>query len=121
MNIKTAIESLGADVAALVGDSASVLTESTEVRPSLESGQVTIWVPPPTSLAFPTWGSTEATVEIAAISPLDSSPLEALDQLSDVIGALKDDLPITSVDLDTVQLGAGPHWPAALITTSITI
>lgn len=121
--IREALDTLALAVTSLVADLAqvTVTTHASEVRPALLADQTVVWVTPPSRVAFTAPLTVEVTWQVLILSPNHTDPIAGLDDLDRVLAVLEEPLGITSVEVDTIQLGQGPYFPALNATLDQTL
>lgn len=121
--IREALDTLALTVTSLVADLAqvTVTTHASEVRPALVADQTVVWVTPPSRVAFTAPLVVETTWQVLILSPNHTDPIDGLDDLDRVLAVLEEPLGITSVEVDTIQLGQGPYFPALNATLDQTL
>lgn len=121
--IREALDTLALAVTSLVADLAqvTVTTHASEVRPALVADQTVVWVTPPSRVAFTAPIAVEVTWQVLILSPNHTDPIDGLDDLDRVLAVLEEPLGITSVEVDTIQLGQGPYFPALNATLDQTL
>ena len=121
--IREALDTLALTITSLVADLAqvTVTTHASEVRPALVADQTVVWVTPPSRVAFTSPLAVETTWQVLILSPNHTDPIDGLDDLDRVLAVLEEPLGITSVEVDTIQLGQGPYFPALNATLDQTL
>lgn len=121
--IREALDTLALAATSLVADLAqvTVTTHASEVRPALVADQTVVWVTPPSRVAFTAPLAVEVTWQVLILSPNHTDPIAGLDDLDRVLAVLEEPLGITSVEVDTIQLGQGPYFPALNATLDQTL
>ena len=121
--IREALDTLALAATSLVADLAqvTVTTHASEVRPALLADQTVVWVTPPSRVAFTAPLAMEVTWQVLILSPNHTDPIAGLDDLDRVLAVLEEPLGITSVEVDTIQLGQGPYFPALNATLDQTL
>lgn len=121
--IREALDTLALAATSLVADLAqvTVTTHASEVRPALLADQTVVWVTPPSRVAFTAPLAVEVTWQVLILSPNHTDPIDGLDDLDRVLAVLEEPLGITSAEVDTIQLGQGPYFPALNATLNQTL
>lgn len=121
--IREALDTLALAATSLVADLAqvTVTTHASEVRPALLADQTVVWVTPPSRVAFTAPLAVEVTWQVLILSPNHTDPIAGLDDLDRVLAVLEEPLGISSVEVDTIQLGQGPYFPALNATLDQTL
>lgn len=121
--IREALDTLALAATSLVADLAqvTVTTHASEVRPALLADQTVVWVTPPSRVEFTAPLAVEVTWQVLILSPNHTDPITGLDDLDRVLAVLEEPLGITSAEVDTIQLGQGPYFPALNATLNQTL
>lgn len=95
--------------------------DPSKVIPALKAGKPVAWIIAPAQIDMD--GEAQWDIEFKAylISPKSTAPLEALDDLTALLADIEIPLGITRARPDSLQLSAGPYWPALEVTFNNTI
>ena len=120
--IQTAIDAMAEAAAeALEGTGVPIITDPAEGIPALAADQIILVIAPPTEITPITYERRSYKFEPALISPNSEDAAGAVLALGEILEDLDMDLEAETTTLETLQIGAGPAWPAAIIHTTITL
>lgn len=104
---------LSGQIEALLPD-AALIHDPTRLRPTLAAGKTIVWLGPPEEIIYEGYQQGRARYELAIISPNTADPIKGLDTVVDLARLLHPALTIERVTPDSLTIGNGPAYPAAL-------
>lgn len=99
---------------------ARIIHDPTRLRPALAAGNTVVWIGPPESIDYEGYQQGYARYEIAVISPATTDPIAGLDETVQVCQRLQQHLSVERITPDSLTIGNGPAYPAALAQFTLT-